>query len=218
MGVRVGTPHLWLELERVRRRLPLAAGILGAEAAAALAGGINVMVWRETTVGICQLQALSPVGRCKSFDASADGYGRGEGFAMVLLAQPGVAGEGAARAVLRGSAVNQDGRSSSLTAPNGPAQQALVAAALLSGGLPPLAVGLVAVHGTGGPLLPLRPCFLRGTVLLAPYEACAHPVGCRHAAGRPHRGWRPCGRAQDGLLPLWSSGCAAFGEELLWAH
>ena len=71
------------------------------------------------------LQALSPVGRCKSFEASADGYGRGEGFNAIVMQAPGVSCGGTthALALIQGSAVNQDGRSSSLTAPNGPAQQ-----------------------------------------------------------------------------------------------
>ncbi len=71
------------------------------------------------------------MGRCKSFDASADGYGRGEGFSIMVLrskmgpdlASPGAAGSGSVLAVVHGSAVNQDGRSSSLIAPNGPSQQ-----------------------------------------------------------------------------------------------
>ena len=72
------------------------------------------------------LQALSPVGRCQTFEASADGYGRGEGFAALVLQSAVSSGLEAAGpqplAVVAGSAVNQDGRSSSLTAPNGPAQ------------------------------------------------------------------------------------------------
>jgi len=65
------------------------------------------------------------VGRCKSFEASADGYGRGEGFNAIVMQAPGVSSGGTAHALalIQGSAVNQDGRSSSLTAPNGPAQQ-----------------------------------------------------------------------------------------------
>ena len=71
------------------------------------------------------IQALSPMGRCKSFEASADGYGRGEGFNALILQYPGLSNGkgGRASALAMGSAVNQDGRSSSLTAPNGPAQQ-----------------------------------------------------------------------------------------------
>ena len=74
-------------------------------------------------------QALSPVGRCQTFEATADGYGRGEGFVALLLQSPASRSRDEAEepapalAVVRGSAVNQDGRSSSLTAPNGPSQQ-----------------------------------------------------------------------------------------------
>ena len=73
-------------------------------------------------------QALSPAGRCKSFDASGDGYGRGEGFNAAVLRECTLTGNSSAvvLAVVQGSAVNQDGRSSSLTAPNGPAQQVLL--------------------------------------------------------------------------------------------
>ena len=65
------------------------------------------------------------MGRCKSFEASADGYGRGEGFNAVVMQAPGLGGRAVTEslALIQGSAVNQDGRSSSLTAPNGPAQQ-----------------------------------------------------------------------------------------------
>jgi acyl transferase domain-containing protein len=80
-------------------------------------------------------QALSPVGRCKTFDVSADGYGRGEGCVVTVLERrpPGAA---PALAVLAGSAINQDGRSSSLTAPNGPSQAALVRGVLDRAGGP----------------------------------------------------------------------------------
>jgi acyl transferase domain-containing protein len=97
-------------------------------------------------------QALSPVGRCRTFDAAADGYGRGEGFAALLLTQQTGAAAAQPRrslAVLRSSAVNSAGRSSGLTAPSGPAQQALVAAALAAGQLAAAELALLAVHGTG---------------------------------------------------------------------
>ena len=100
---------------------------------------------------VCARQALSPVGRCRTFDAAADGYGRGDGCVAVVL-KPAVAcletgnsdsagAEGFA--MLRGSAVNQDGRSSSLTAPNGPSQSALVSAALAAAGVQPAALPLM---------------------------------------------------------------------------
>jgi acyl transferase domain-containing protein len=105
-------------------------------------------------------QALSPAGRCRTFDAAADGYGRGEGFVVIALAPaspaPSTPTSPASGAhseqplgLLRGSAVNQGGRSSGLTAPSGPAQRRLVAAALAAAGAAPAGVGFVAVHGTG---------------------------------------------------------------------
>ncbi len=78
-------------------------------------------------------QALSPVGRCKTFDASGDGYGRGEGCAVAVL-QQAASGELPALAVLKATATNQDGRSSGLTAPNGPSQTTLIASAMRSAG------------------------------------------------------------------------------------
>ena len=130
------------------------AAVAGGECGGALVGGVNAMLWVGTTAGICALQALSRSGRCRTFDAAADGYGRGEGFGVVLLASGGDSGGGgrAPLALLAGSAVNQDGRSASLIAPSGPAQRTLVAAALASGGLAASAVASVIVHGTGTPL------------------------------------------------------------------
>ena len=74
------------------------------------------------------MQALSPVGRCKTFDVTGDGYGRGEGCAVAVLQHAD--DQAAALAFVHSIVVNQDGRSSSLTAPNGPSQTALVASAL----------------------------------------------------------------------------------------
>jgi 3-oxoacyl-(acyl-carrier-protein) synthase len=79
------------------------------------------------------VQALSPAGRCKTFDASGDGYGRGEGCAVAVLKQAGD-DSSPALAVLMATATNQDGRSSSLTAPNGPSQSTLITAAMDSAG------------------------------------------------------------------------------------
>ena len=127
------------------------------ECKAAVSAGTNVMLVSGNTAAICQLQALSPVGRCKSFDDTGDGYGRGEGFAALTLRRQQQAqllggAAGGVYAVVRGSAVNQGGRSSGLTAPKGPAQTALVRAALGSGGLAVAQLGVVSVHGTGTPL------------------------------------------------------------------
>ena len=81
------------------------------------------------------MQAFSPVGRCKTFDASADGYGRGEGCAVISMkSQQEAASE--SLAIFKSSAINQDGRSSSLTAPNGPSQTALIRTATALAGQP----------------------------------------------------------------------------------
>jgi acyl transferase domain-containing protein/acyl-CoA synthetase (AMP-forming)/AMP-acid ligase II/acyl carrier protein len=121
------------------------------ECRAALAGGVNLMLDPSATAALCRLQALSPDGRCKTFDASADGYGRGEGCGLVLLKRlsDAIAGGDRIWAVLRGSAVNHDGRSNGLTAPHGPSQEALLIAALAEAQVKPAEVGYLEAHGTG---------------------------------------------------------------------
>jgi acyl transferase domain-containing protein/surfactin synthase thioesterase subunit/acyl carrier protein len=122
-----------------------------AECDLALVGGVNLMSSPEATVALCKLRALSPDGRCKTFDAAADGYGRGEGCGIVVLkrlADAQAAGD-RIHAVIRGTAVNHDGRSNGLTAPNGAAQEAVIRAALANAGVSPHSVGYVEAHGTG---------------------------------------------------------------------
>ena len=60
-------------------------GLIEGETQGAVVGGVNIMLQPGTTARVCLLQALSPVGRCKTFEASGDGYGRGEGFTVALL-------------------------------------------------------------------------------------------------------------------------------------
>ena len=121
---------------------------------AALAGGANLLLAPEPTIYFAELQALSPKGRCRTFDASADGYVRGEGGALLLLKRLSDAQRDGDRvlAVVRGTAVNQDGRSNGLTAPSGRAQEQVIRAALADGGVEPSSVGMVEAHGTGTPL------------------------------------------------------------------
>jgi microcystin synthetase protein McyG len=120
----------------------------------ALAGGVNLLLSPMSTIGICKLRMLAPDGRCKTFDAAANGFVRSEGCGMVVLKRlsDALADGDRILALIRGSAVNHDGRSSGLTAPNGPAQAAVIRRALAAGGVAPAAVQYVEAHGTGTPL------------------------------------------------------------------
>jgi acyl transferase domain-containing protein/acyl carrier protein len=120
----------------------------------ALAGGVNVLLSPVTVVAASRARMLSPVGRCKTFDASADGYVRSEGCGILVLKRLSDAVRDGDRvcAVISSSAVNQDGASSGLTVPNGGAQQRLIGAALARAGLAGGDVDYLEAHGTGTPL------------------------------------------------------------------
>ena len=98
------------------------------------------------------MQALSAVGRCKTFDSTADGYGRGEGFIAAVLERRHATEPRLHKNAILGSSVNHAGRSSGLTAPNGPAQAALISSALAGGGCTATDVRYLSLHGTGTPL------------------------------------------------------------------
>ncbi|MEO0835341.1 MAG: type I polyketide synthase [Cyanobacteria bacterium J06642_3] len=117
----------------------------------AIAGGVNLMLAPEVTIGFCRLKALSPDGHCKTFDASADGYVRGEGCGVVILKRlsDAIADSDNILAVIKGSAVNHDGQSNGLTAPNGNAQEAVIRAALDNAKVKSEDVGYIEAHGTG---------------------------------------------------------------------
>jgi acyl transferase domain-containing protein/acyl carrier protein len=125
--------------------------IRGGDCEMALAGGVNLMLIPETSLSMARLGALAPDGRCKTFDARADGYVRGEGAGIVVLKPLSAAlAEGdAVQAVIRGSAVNNDGRTNGLTAPSGQAQVRVLRRAYASAGVEPASVGYVEAHGTG---------------------------------------------------------------------
>jgi polyketide synthase 12/myxalamid-type polyketide synthase MxaB len=128
--------------------------LMRGECSLAIVGGVQIHLFAETTVGFTRLRAMSPTGRCKSFDADADGYVRSDGCGAVVLKRLADARRDGDRivAVIRGTATNQDGRSSGLTAPSGKAQQAVMRAALADAGIDAAALGYVEAHGTGTPL------------------------------------------------------------------
>jgi acyl transferase domain-containing protein/SAM-dependent methyltransferase len=120
----------------------------------ALAGGVNLILTPEININLSKARMMAANGRCKTFDAAADGYVRGEGCALIVLRRltDALADGDNVLAVIKGSALNQDGRSGGLTAPNGPAQEAVIRAALVNAGIDASAVSYVETHGTGTPL------------------------------------------------------------------
>ncbi|MCE9672544.1 SDR family NAD(P)-dependent oxidoreductase [Myxococcus stipitatus] len=124
------------------------------ECSLALAGGVNLVLHPDNNIVLSKMRALAPDGRSKTFDASANGYGRGEGCGVLVLKRLSDARRDGDRvlAVVRGSAVNHDGPSGGLTVPHGPAQEKLLRKALRSAGLAASDVGYVEAHGTGTPL------------------------------------------------------------------
>ena len=117
----------------------------------ALAGGVNVLLSEVPFQCFSAWGMVAPDGKCKAFDAAANGFVRSEGCGLVVLKRlsDAVAGGDNILAVIRGSAVNQDGRSSGLTVPNGPAQEAVIRLALAAAHIAPADIGYVEAHGTG---------------------------------------------------------------------
>ena len=117
----------------------------------AVAGGVNLILSPDFSLSFCRSGMLAPDGRCKAFDASANGYVRGEGGGVVLLKRLSEAQKtgDTVLAVIKGTAVNQDGAGNGLTAPNGRAQEKLLRHALEEAGLEPEQISCLEAHGTG---------------------------------------------------------------------
>jgi len=147
------------------------------DASLALAAGVNLIISPGLTLTLDAAGAMAPDGRCKSFDASANGYGRGEGCGVLVLRPLAEARRRGDRilAVIVGSAVNQDGRTNGIMAPSQPAQEHVLRRAYEQAGIPPSSVGYVEAHGTG-------------TRLGDPLEAGA--LSAVHGVGRDQE--RPC--------------------------
>lgn len=117
----------------------------------ALTGGVLLNLTPASYIATSSARMISGDGQCKTFDAAADGYGRGEGCGMVVLKPLSQAQKDGDQilAVIRGSAVNQDGPSSGLTVPNGQSQQRLVKQALVQAQVKPAEISYLEAHGTG---------------------------------------------------------------------
>jgi phthiocerol/phenolphthiocerol synthesis type-I polyketide synthase B len=120
----------------------------------AIVGGVNLLLSPAVTLNFDRAGAMSPTGRCRPFDAAADGYVRAEGcIALVLKRLPDALRDGdRVMAMVHASRVNQDGRSNGLMAPNPEAQVALLRSVYASAGIPAAEVDYVEAHGTGTPL------------------------------------------------------------------
>jgi acyl transferase domain-containing protein len=124
------------------------------ESAWALAGGVNLILSPESTAAASEFGALSPDGRCYTFDARANGYVRGEGAGLVVLMRlrDAIANGHDVICVIRGGAVNNDGGGEQLTTPSQEGQEEMLRAALSDARVDPAEVGYVELHGTGTPV------------------------------------------------------------------
>ena len=131
-----------------------AQSIWNGECDVALAGGVNIMIGPNTAIAESKSGFLSPEGRSKAFDDSADGYARGEGGAIVVIKPlaKALADGDEVYAQILGTAVSQDGRTDGITVPREEAQEAAIRTALRRAGVQPTEVGYVEAHGTGTPL------------------------------------------------------------------
>ena len=138
-------PPLWWR--RTRRSRPCKRG----EADTILAGGVQAILSGRLTELRANARMLSPDGKCKAFDASANGFVRGEGCGIVVLKRLSDAEADGDRiwGLILGSALNQDGTSTGFTVPSEPAQAGVITEALRRAGVAPSEVDYLEAHGTG---------------------------------------------------------------------
>ncbi len=172
------------------------------ESKLAVAGGVNLLLSPAVTRSFDVAEAMSPTGRCHAFDASADGFVRGEGCGVAVLKRlsDALADGDPVLAVVRGSAVNQDGRSNGLMAPNPAAQMDVLRAAYANAGIEPRQVDYVEANATG-------------TLLGDPIEARA--LGRVLGRGRPESAPLLIGAVKSNMGNLEAAGIAGFIKAVL---
>ncbi len=150
--------------------------LLAGECELAVVAGVNVMLTPHLFVYFSQVGALSPTGRCHTFDAAADGYVRAEGCGVLILEREADALRNGRRprARVAGSAVNQDGASTGFSAPNGAAQTDVIAAAWRAADARAGEITYVEAHGTGTPIG--DPIELESLAAAAPERTSADPL------------------------------------------
>jgi amino acid adenylation domain-containing protein len=150
--------------------------LLAGECELAVVAGVNLMLAPHLFVYFSQVGALSPTGRCHTFDAAADGYVRAEGCGVLILEREADAlkNRRRQRARVAGSAVNQDGASTGFSAPNGAAQTDVIAAAWRAAGARAADIAYVEAHGTGTPIG--DPIELESLAAAAPERTSADPL------------------------------------------
>ena len=128
--------------------------LLNGESDMAVAGGVSLMLQPNAHIIFSKMGALSPEGKCRTFDAGANGFVRSEGCGIVVLKRLKDAERDGdtIMAVIKGTAINQDGKSNGLIAPNGLAQQEVLKSALLKAKMAPSEIDYIEAHGTGTPL------------------------------------------------------------------
>ncbi len=128
-----------------------AKSLIANDCEVAIAGGVNTILSPDISLSFLRAGGLAPDGRCKAFDARANGMVRSEGAGLVVLKRLSRALADGDRiyAVIRGSAVNQDGRSNGITAPNQAAQEAVLQAAWENAGMSPKQTQYIETHGAG---------------------------------------------------------------------
>lgn len=172
------------------------------ESTLAIAAGVNLVLSPVVTVSFSRAGITSPDGRCKTFDARANGIARSEGVGVVILKPLSRAREDGDHiyALIQGGAVNQDGRSNGLTAPSLGSQVAVLEAAYRDAGVSPVDLDYIEAHGTGTPLGDPIECEALGRVLASRRTAGAPP--CRVGSVKTNLGHLEAAAGIAGLMKL----------------